>query len=58
MGAHVIVDRYACFMGSIGGLTMTFGLLIVWIILGDIIGYSNDNWWLAIGTYTGLVSSS
>ena len=31
-------------------------LLIVWISLGKIMGYGNDNWWLIIGAYTGLVS--
>jgi len=30
-------------------------LLAVWLVIGSVMGYSNDNWWLIIGTYTGLV---
>lgn len=31
-------------------------LLGVWLGLGKVMGYDDSNWWLIIGTYTGLVS--
>lgn len=55
-GVYVCVDRYARFMGSMGGLLMSVLLLGVWVGLGNSMGYSNPNWWLIIGSYTGLVS--
>lgn len=55
-GPHVCVDRYALFMGSVGGLLLSVLLLGVWIGLGTPMGYDNPNWLLIIGTYTGLVS--
>ncbi len=55
-GPHVCVDRYALFMGSIGGLTLSVLLLGVWVGLGAPMGYDNPNWLLIIGTYSGLVS--
>lgn len=54
-GVYVCVDRYARFMGSLGGLIMSLILLGVWIGLGYPMGYDNPNWLLIIGTYTGLV---
>ncbi|CAL5222302.1 g4644 [Coccomyxa viridis] len=54
-GPHVCVDRYALFMGSIGGLTLSVLLLGVWVGLGAPMGYDNPNWLLIIGTYSGLV---
>jgi len=54
-GACVIVDGYANFIGSIGGIVLSIVLLAVWLVIGSVMGYSNDNWWLIIGTYTGLV---
>ena len=53
---HVCVDRYALFMGSIGGLVLSVLLLGVWVGLGTPMGYDNPNWLLIIGTFTGLVS--
>ncbi len=58
LGPHVCVDRYALFMGSIGGLILSVLLLGVWVGLGTPMGYDNPNWLLIIGTYTGLVSCS
>ena len=48
--------RYANFMGSLGGLTLSVALAGLWVGLGQLLGFSNPNWWLIIGTYTGLVS--
>ena len=53
---YAVVDRYANFMGSIGGIIWSVMLLAVWLVIGSFMGYSNANWWLIIGTYTGLVS--
>lgn len=54
LGIFVIVDGYANFIGSIGGIVLSIVLLAVWLVIGSVMGYSNDNWWLIIGTYTGL----
>ena len=58
LGIFVIVDGYANFIGSIGGIVLSIVLLAVWLVIGSVMGYSNDNWWLIIGTYTGLVSEA
>ena len=58
LGIFVIVDGYASFIGSIGGILLSIVLLAVWLVIGSVMGYSNDNWWLIIGTYTGLVRLS
>ena len=55
LGIFVIVDGYANFIGSIGGIVLSIVLLAVWLVIGSVMGYSNNNWWLIIGTYTGLV---
>lgn len=49
------MDRYARFMSSLWGLLLSLALLCVWLGLGNVMGYGNSNWWLIIGTYTGLV---
>lgn len=54
--AYTCVNTYAKFMGSIGGITLSLLLLGLWLGLGKVMGYDNSNWWLIIGTYTGLVS--
>jgi len=58
LGVFVIVDGYANFIGSIGGIVLSIVLLAVWLVIGSVMGYSNGNWWLIIGTYTGLVRLS
>ena len=55
-GVHVCVDRYALFMSSLAGLLLSLALLGVWLGIGSVMGYGEANWWLIIGTYTGLVS--
>ena len=54
-GIHVCVDRYALFMSSLAGLLLSLALLGIWIGMGSVMGYGEPNWWLIIGTYTGLV---
>ena len=52
---YMCVDRYANFIGSIGGIVLSLLLLGIWLGLGKLMGYNDSNWWLIIGTYTGLV---
>ena len=54
--AYICVDKYARFIGSIGGIILSLLLLGVWLGLGKLMGFNNSNWWLIIGTYPGLVS--
>jgi low-affinity ferrous iron transport protein len=49
------IHAYARFMSSLGGLLLSLALLGLWLGLGAAMGYDNPNWWLIIGTYTGLV---
>lgn len=53
--AHICVDKYARFIGSTGGILLSLLLLGVWLGLGSVMGFNKPNWWLIIGTYTGLV---
>lgn len=48
------IDIFADVMGSGVGLLITLIVTIVWIAVGPILEF-NDNWWLIIGTFTGLV---
>ncbi|TGO09151.1 hypothetical protein BTUL_0177g00100 [Botrytis tulipae] len=48
------IDIFADVMGSAVGLLITLIVTIVWIAVGPILDF-NDNWWLIIGTFTGLV---
>ncbi|KAF7956853.1 hypothetical protein EAE96_004178 [Botrytis aclada] len=48
------IDIFADVMGSGVGLLITLIVTIVWIAFGPILEF-NDNWWLIIGTFTGLV---
>lgn len=56
--AYACVDKYAKLIGSIGGIILSLLLLGLWLGLGKVMGYNNPNWWLIIGTYTGLVRIS
>ncbi|KAF7901242.1 hypothetical protein EAF00_003463 [Botryotinia globosa] len=48
------IDIFADVMGSGVGLLITLIVTVVWIAVGPILDF-NDNWWLIIGTFTGLV---
>lgn len=48
------IDNFADVMGSGLGVAITVLVFIVWIAVGPILGF-DDNWWLIIGTFTGLV---
>lgn len=48
------IDVFADVMGSGVGLLITLIVVIAWVAVGPILEF-NDNWWLIIGTFTGLV---
>ncbi|KAM3150619.1 Low-affinity iron/zinc ion transport protein<br_fet4 [Botrytis cinerea] len=48
------IDIFADIMGSGVGLLITLIVTIAWIAVGPVLKF-NDNWWLIIGTFTGLV---
>jgi low-affinity ferrous iron transport protein len=48
------IDGYAYIVGSGVGVALTTVVVIVWLALGRLLMW-DSNWWLIIGTYTGLV---
>lgn len=48
------IDYYAAIMGSGAGVVISAIVFIVWISIGPKMQW-NSNWWLIIGTFTGLV---
>ncbi|PRW60542.1 iron zinc ion transporter [Chlorella sorokiniana] len=50
------LDWYASLMGSGYGFALSAILFIVWIAIGDALSWSN-NWWLIIGTSTGVIGT-
>ncbi|BDD62729.1 low-affinity Fe(2+) transport protein [Monascus purpureus] len=48
------IDYYASIVGSGVGLFISALVFIAWIAVGNTMEW-NSNWWLIIGTYTGLV---
>ncbi|KAI8642353.1 hypothetical protein BD408DRAFT_432462 [Parasitella parasitica] len=49
-----IIDYYGDVIGTGLGLFISVCVFIVWFAIGHVMSY-DDNWWLIIGTYTGLV---
>lgn len=49
-----IIDWYADIIGAGIGVFIAIAVFAVWIGIGHLMSY-NSNWWLIIGTYTGLV---
>jgi low-affinity ferrous iron transport protein len=49
-----LIDVYAYIVGSGVGVALTTVVVITWLGLGHVLRW-NSNWWLIIGTYTGLV---
>ncbi|KAH8549213.1 Low affinity iron permease-domain-containing protein [Umbelopsis sp. PMI_123] len=49
-----VIDYYADLVGTLSGIAILILVLVVWIIIGPLMNF-NDNWWLLIGTYTGLI---
>lgn len=48
------IDYYAVIIGSAVGLFVSAAVFSVWLAIGRPMSWSS-NWWLIIGTYTGLV---
>jgi len=48
------IDIYAYVVGSGVGVTLSAIVVAVWLGVGHLLHW-NSNWWLIIGTYTGLV---
>ncbi|GME89713.1 unnamed protein product [Ambrosiozyma monospora] len=48
------ISKYADIIGTGLGLIITVVVFVVWLAVGPLMDY-NSNWWLIIGTYTGLV---
>jgi low-affinity ferrous iron transport protein len=48
------IDIYAHVVGSGVGVVLSAIVFAVWIAIGPTLHWS-DNWWLVIGTYTGLI---
>jgi low-affinity ferrous iron transport protein len=49
-----MIDNFADIMGSLVGVIISLVVTIAWIAVGPLLQFS-DNWWLIIGTFTGLV---
>ncbi|RCI11700.1 hypothetical protein L249_7631 [Ophiocordyceps polyrhachis-furcata BCC 54312] len=45
---------YADLVGTLTGIAILTAVMVVWLAIGPIMGFSS-NWWLLIGTYAGLV---
>ncbi|KAI9930836.1 low-affinity Fe(2+) transport protein [Aspergillus wentii] len=51
---HRAIDYYAAIVGTGTGLVISSVVFAIWIGIGNLMSW-NSNWWLIIGTYTGLV---
>ncbi|GAO17555.1 hypothetical protein UVI_02047540 [Ustilaginoidea virens] len=49
-----VIFYYADVVGTLVGIALLVIVLVVWIAIGPAMQW-NDNWWLLIGTYAGLV---
>jgi low-affinity ferrous iron transport protein len=49
-----MIDNFADIMGSLVGVIISLLVTIAWVAVGPLLEFS-DNWWLIIGTFTGLV---
>lgn len=48
------IDIYGFIFGGSIGITISAAVIAAWLFVGDDLHF-NDNWWLIIGTYTGLM---
>ncbi|KAI4756410.1 Low affinity iron permease [Aureobasidium sp. EXF-3400] len=49
-----VINFYADLVGTLLGIVLLALVLVVWVVLGPVMSF-NDNWWLLIGTYAGLI---
>ncbi|KAE8352294.1 Low affinity iron permease-domain-containing protein [Aspergillus coremiiformis] len=45
---------YADFVGTLVGIAILIGVIIIWVAIGPLLHF-DANWWLLIGTYAGLI---
>lgn len=48
------IDYYADLIGTLVGIAILLAVLITWVVIGPVMSFSS-NWWLLIGTYSGLI---
>lgn len=48
------IDFWAFIVGGSVGVVLSLAVAVAWGSVGDFMGF-DDNWWLIIGTYTGLM---
>lgn len=48
------IDYYADLVGTLSGIAILIIVMVIWIAIGPLMSF-NANWWLLIGTYTGLM---
>lgn len=51
-----LIRRYASFIGSGYAALVSLILFVVWLGLGHLMSWG-DNWWLIVGTWTGVVGT-
>ncbi|KAF7593319.1 low-affinity Fe(2+) transport protein [Aspergillus hancockii] len=51
---QVAVFYYADIIGTLAGIIILLVVIVAWAAVGPVFHF-NDNWWLLIGTYAGLV---
>lgn len=51
---QTVINVYAYIVGGLVGLFILVLVFAVWIAIGPVMSF-NDNWWLLIGTYSGLI---
>lgn len=51
---QTVINVYAYIVGGLVGLFILFVVFAVWVAIGPVMSF-NDNWWLLIGTYSGLI---
>lgn len=49
-----VINFYADLVGTLLGIALLALVMIVWVVLGPVMSF-DDNWWLLIGTYAGLI---
>lgn len=51
---QTVINVYAYIVGGLVGLFILIIVFAVWVAIGPVMSF-NDNWWLLIGTYSGLI---
>ncbi|KAK9365043.1 Low affinity iron permease-domain-containing protein [Lipomyces kononenkoae] len=51
---QLVIYYYAVIVGSLVGIAIMLIVVIIWLVIGRAMSF-DANWWLIIGTYTGLI---